>query len=243
MKIYTLKKRWAFAVSVLVLTLISCNLLTTSVNQVRNESQTVDLKNATSARVQINFPAGDLTVQGGAQSLMDASFQYNVDKWKPQVQYSENGAQGELNVSQPGSDQVPVGGRLINTWKLLLENDTPIDLSIQTGAGNSDLNLGDLDLTTVKIDSGTGTMDINLAGNWNHDVNVSIHGGVGQLKVKLPSEIGVHIEMETALVNVKANGLIVADKGYVNQAYGTSPHTLTLKLEAGVGSVILTVSQ
>jgi len=33
----------------------------------------------------------------------------------------------------------------------------------------------------------------------------------------------------------------VADKVYVNKAYGNTPHILTLKLTAGVGSVTLTV--
>ena len=132
---------------------------------------------------------------------------------------------------------------MINIWKLLLKNDIPVDLSISTGAGNSELDLGSLDLTALKIESGAGTVNVNLDGNWDHDVTASIRGGIGELKVKLPSAIGVRVEMDTALVNVNANGLIVDGNGYINKAYGTSPYTLTLKLEAGVGSVILTVPQ
>ena len=91
--------RLVYAVLTMCMALLSCNLLTTSVNQVSNESQSVKIKSATSAKVQIEFAAGELTVEGGGGSLMDADFQYNVDEWKPQVQYSENGAQGELMVS------------------------------------------------------------------------------------------------------------------------------------------------
>ena len=125
---------------------------------------------------------------------------------------SETGAQDKLVVSQPGSDQVPVGGELVNTGKLLLKNDTPIDLSIRAGAGNTELNLSDLNLNTLKIESGAGTTNINLNGDWNHAVTASIKGGIGELTVKLPSA-------------------------------GTSPYTLTLKLEAGVGSVTSTTTQ
>ena len=72
---------------------------------------------------------------------------------------------------------------MINTWKLLLKNDIPVDLSITTGAGNSDLDLGSLDLTALKIESGAGTVNVNLDGNWDHDVTASIRGGIGELKV------------------------------------------------------------
>jgi len=53
----------------------------------------------------------------------------------------------------------------------------------------------------------------------------------------------VRVDMETALVTVTANGLINQENGYVNQAYGTAPHTLTLNLQAGVGSVVLVAPQ
>jgi hypothetical protein len=33
--------------------------------------------------------------------------------------------------------------------------------------------------------------------------------------------------------------LIKDENGYVNQALGTAPHTLTLNVQAGVGSVVL----
>jgi hypothetical protein len=64
---------------------------------------------------------------------------------------------------------------------------------------------------------------------------------VGELTVILPSEMGVRVNTDTALVSVIANNMIKDDDGYVNQAYGTAEHTLTLDLQAGVGSVTLTV--
>jgi hypothetical protein len=243
MKTRTLSKRLAYAGLTLFMALLSCNVLTTSVNQVRTESQSVEIKSATSANVQIEFAAGELNIQSGTSNLMDASFRYNVDDWQPQVSYSENGTQGDLRVSQEGNDRVPVGGGLINQWEIQLRENVPMDLLIRTGAGNSQLELGGLDMTSLTVEAGAGVANVNLDGNWDHDVTVSIQGGVGELKVNLPSQIGVRVEMETALVTVNANGLIGTENGYVNKAYGATPHTLTLKLEAGVGSVVLAASQ
>jgi hypothetical protein len=108
-----------------------------------------------------------------------------------------------------------------------------------TGAGNAELNLGALDLASLNIQTGAGVTKVNLDGKWQHDLDVSIEGGVGELTVNLPAEMGVRINMETALVSVTANGLIKEKDGYVNKAFGTAPYTLTLKLQAGVGSVVL----
>jgi hypothetical protein len=239
MKKNTSSKRLTFASLALWFAIVGCGLLTTSVNDVRTESQSIDLESATSANVQIEFAAGELKVEGGANNLLDASFRYNVDDWKPEVAYRENGTQGTLRVSQVGNDRLPVGGELINEWALQLGNHVPMDLVIRTGAGNSELDLSGLDITSLSVETGAGVTNVNLGGDWQHDVNVSIQGGVGELTVNLPAEMGVRVDMDTALVTVTANGLIKEENGYVNKAFGTSPHTLTLKLQAGVGSVVL----
>jgi len=240
MKKINSSKRFVYAGLALWFALIGCSLLnTTSVGAVKTESQTVDLDSATLANIQIEFSAGELKVQGGTSNLMDASFRYNADDWQPQVNYSENSTQGDLRVSQEENDRVPVGGGLINEWEIRLSENIPMDLLIRTGAGNSQLDLGGLDITSLTVETGAGVTNVNLDGNWEHDVNVSIQGGVGELTVNLPTEMGLRVEMETALVAVTANGLINQENGYVNQAYGTAPHTLTLRLQAGVGSVVL----
>jgi hypothetical protein len=239
MKKVTSSKRLTFAGLALWFAMVGCGLLTTSVNDVRTESQSVNLDSATSANVEIAFPAGELKVQSGTSNLMDASFHYNVSDWQPRVQYSEDGMHGVLQVSQPGDDRVPVGGRLINEWEIQLNENIPMDLLISTGAGNSQLDLGGLNMNSLTVETGAGVTTVNLDGNWEHDLNVSIQGGVGELTVNLPAEMGVRVEMETGLASVTANGLIGDKNGYVNQAFGTAPYTLNLKLETGLGSVVL----
>ena len=222
------------------LALIACGFPnTTRVGELKSETQAVDMGSANTVRVQIEFPAGELKVEGGASSLMEASFRYNVSDWQPQVKYSENGAHGDLLVSQPGDDKLPAGGGLINEWTIQLADDVPMDLTILTGAGNAELNLGALDLSKLDIQTGAGVTNVDLNGTWQHDLDVSIEGGVGELTVNLPAKMGVRVEKETGLVNVSADGLIIDGNGYVNRAYGTAPYTLTLKLQAGVGSVVL----
>lgn len=226
---------------ILWLATLACNALqTTRVSDLTTDTRTVEMDSATSVKVQIEFGAGKLGVQSGANSLMDATFRYNIDEWKPKVEYQESGMQGELSVTQQG-EKLPVGNQLINEWDILLSNDIPLGLVIHTGAGNSDLNLSNLNLRGLEIETGAGVTSVDLTGSWEHDLNVSIHGGVGEITVRLPSETGARVQMNTALVSVRASGLEKDGSAYINQAYGMTDNTITLEIDAGVGSVVLEV--
>lgn len=224
------------------LLLTGCNLSTTAVGAVQSETRTVNIDSASAASVQIVFGAGELNVSGGADSLMDGNFRYNVAEWQPQVDYSEAEAQGTLLITHQG-EGVPVGDAVINDWDLQFSNTVPLELAIQTGAGESQLDLAALDLTAVSIETGVGTTHINLNGTWQHDLHVSVTGGVGEITIDLPTELGVHVNADTALVSVTTSGLSKYSRGYVNDAYQTAPYALTLDLEAGIGSVVLDASE
>lgn len=241
MNAFRLDKRLGAAVLVLWLAALACNAIpTTRVDELRTDTQAVTVDSATSARVQIEMGAGELSLRGGADSLMEATFRYNVADWKPQVSYRESGVQGELSVTHQDVG-LPVGDKLINEWDIQLSNSIPLNLVIHTGAGVSSLNLSDLSLSRLEIETGAGITTIDLTGSWDQDLSVSIEAGVGEITVRLPSETGVRVNMDTALVGVTADNLIKDDNGYVNRAFGEEAHTLTLDLQAGVGSVKLEV--
>lgn len=235
--------RFVCAVLALCFGMLACSALpnTTRVGDVNTDTQTVELGSASTASAQIEFAAGSLRVEGGADQLMEATFRTNVAAWQPQVNYNVNGSQGDLMVKQPTDDKLPVGSQVINEWNIRLNNAVPLDLVINTGAGEINLSLSDLDLSTLQVETGAGTTSLDLSGNWDHDVTAAITGGVGDLSITLPSEMGARVNMDTALVSVATTGLEKDGDGYVNQAYGTAPHTLTLDLQSGVGSVKLMV--
>jgi hypothetical protein len=206
----------------------------------RTESQTVDAGAADAASVQIEMNAGELTLAGGVDHLLEADFRYNVVSWEPNVSYSVTGAQGALQVTQPG-DGLPVGDELVNAWDLRLGGGLPLDLEINLGAGQGDLDLSGLDITGVQVATGAAVVTVDLRGDWDHDVDAAITGGVGELRVLLPSAMGVRVTADSALVNVTASGLTHDGGTYVNAAYGTAPFTLLVEIEAGVGAVGLEV--
>jgi hypothetical protein len=212
------------------------------VGTLRSESQSVELGDAKSVRIEIIFGAGDLEIAGSAQKLLEADFTYNVAELTPEVEYAD----GTLVIRQPESEGLPVLRGITdfrNEWDLRLYNRVPIDLSIDMGAGNSNLKLADLSLSGLDINLGAGKSTVDLNGDWTRDLNVSIDTGAADLALLLPSDIGVRVEVESGPTMIDATGLVQDGGVYTNDAYGVSEVTLHVDIQAGIGQIDLEIEE
>jgi N-terminal domain of toast_rack, DUF2154 len=212
-----------------------------TVGQLRRESQAVDLENAQSARAELRMGAGELNLTGDADALMEADFTYNVADWKPEVNYDISGDTGELIVKQGSGEGVRLGGDARNEWDLRFNDDVPLDLNVQLGAGESDLDLDSLTLTALDLSMGAGETAVDLTGDYERDLAANIEGGVGEATVRLPGEVGVRVDAEGGLGEINTEALQRRGEAYVNDAYGDSDVTLDVDIRGGVGQINLEV--
>lgn len=208
-----------------------------TVGALRTESQSVEASGDGPVSVQIEFGAGDLQVAGGAADLLDADFTYNVEQLKPEVEYSS----GTLVVSQPEGGRPNLVGieDFRNEWDLRLSNQVPMDLRVNMGAGTSDLRLAGLMLSALDLDLGAVSGTLDLRGDWEQDLEATIDTGAADFTVLLPGDVGVRVEVESGPTLVTASGLSQDGNIYTNAAYGVSPVTLDIHIQAGIGSVRL----
>jgi len=212
------------------------------VGALQTESQSVELGDAESVRVEINFGAGDLKVTGGAEKLLEADFAYNVARLKPEVAYRD----GTLTVQQPEVNGLPVLQGVTdfrNEWGVRLNDEAPMDLRVDAGAGTSDLQLAGLSLTRLDVSLGAGESTVDLSGDWARDLDVSIDTGAASLTVVLPREVGARVEVGDGPHTVDVTGLVKDGGAYTNDAYGESDVTLQVNLEAGIGFIYLEVEE
>jgi hypothetical protein len=235
-------KRLALLLVIVTLFMGSCGAPGQQVGEMQRQSESVDLENAQSARVELRMGAGELNVSGGADALMEADFSYNVSEWEPEVSYDVSGETGELSVEQGSSDEgVRVGGDARNEWEVRFNDEVPTDLQVEMGAGESDLDLDSLTLTGLDLEMGAGQTTVDLTGDYGQDLEASIEGGVGEATVLLPSEVGVRARAEGGLGKINAEGLQREGDSYVNDAYGDSDVTLEVDVQGGVGQINLEV--
>jgi hypothetical protein len=212
------------------------------VGALRSESQSVELGDAKSVSVKINMGAGNLQLTGGADKLLEADFNYNVAKLKPEVEYTD----GTLVVRQPNADGLPALPGITdyrNEWGLHLYDEVPMDLSVDVGAGTSTLQLAGLSLTKLDVTLGAGIYTLDLSGDWAHNLNVTIDAGAAFTTLRLPSDVGARVRVESGPHTIEAPGLTKDGDFYTNAAYGVSDVTLQIDLQEGIGTMNLEVEQ
>ena len=215
-----------------------CAILTDMVSETKSvapgEAERVD--------VVIDMSVGKVVLTGGAEELMEATFEYNVAEWRPEIKYTEAGDRGTLTVSQPDArgKRVPNGAK--NRWTVALRNDLPLTITLDMGVGEAELLLGDLAVTELDVDQGVGQLVVDLGEERTTGLDVDIDGGVGEAVLRIPSGVGVRVDGDMGIGSFSAPGLKKRGGAYVNEAYGSSEATIDVRIDAGIGSIKIEVS-
>jgi hypothetical protein len=204
-----------------------------------HDTQAVELQGAKSVDMDFNMPAGELELSGGSSRLMDADFRHYAEQSKPTVDYSVSGDRGLLRVRQDENEWHTRFGNEDNEWSMRVNNDVPLDMHVQLGAGQTDLRLNGVNVKSLDVHMGAGQLDLDLTGQRKTNIDGTIEGGVGQATVRLPKDVGVHVDASGGIGSVDTSGLKREGGAYVNDAYGKSPTTINLSIHGGVGEIRL----
>lgn len=205
---------------------------------VQTESISVPAGRAKSVTVHLKMAAGQLEISSGADKLLTGKISYNVADWKPDLSYNVDGSHGTLMIMQPEAHHTNLGN-IKYDWDLRFSNKTPLDVSVEMGAGQSDLSLAGLQLENLDMEAGAGNATVDMSGPWKKNLTATFQAGVGSLHLKLPREAGVRVTIDGGLGSVDAPDFQKDGDAYVNAAYGKSPVTLEIHIEGGIGSVNL----
>jgi len=202
----------------------------------QTETRSVELDNSESVTVDLRMGAGELSVRGGSPKLMDGEFSFRRLAMRPEIHYDASDFRGRLRVEEPS------GVHTTNSryrWELRLNDDKPLDLDVDFGAGEGRLDLGSLNLRNVEIRMGVGELRLDLRGTPKKDYTVSLRGGVGEATIYLPAGVGVVADAEGGIGGITARGLEKRGGEYVNDAYGRAKTTVRLDIRGGIGAINL----
>lgn len=109
--------------------------------------------------LMIGMGGGKLDIGPGAERLVEGSVKYNIPDWKPEI--TSNGR--ELRIEQNVKNAGFLSGKVVNNWNLRL-GSTPMDLTIQAGAYEGELDLSGIPLRNLRISDGASkaTVIFNL---------------------------------------------------------------------------------
>lgn len=144
--------------------------------------ESIDPEGATTARVKLDMNVGTLRLNGGSPNLMDAHFEFN-EGYEPKVDYAVHNGRGELRVDQPSFPKSFNVTR--NRWDVRLNDALPIDLEIDNGAGEAEIDASTLSLTSFEFDNGAGESDVKLNGDQLRLTHVEAEVAAGRLELEM----------------------------------------------------------
>ncbi|MFZ0522122.1 MAG: toast rack family protein [Candidatus Acidiferrales bacterium] len=203
-----------------------------------HDSQNIALQGAQSVTANLEIPAGKLDLSGGATQLVDADFNYLAEDGKPTVDYSVANGRGDLNITQTNKRHIQFATRP-NDWVLRFSDAVPLELNVQMGAGESNLRLQGLNVSSLDVNIGAGHLRLDLTGPRKTNLNVVIHGGVGAASIRLPKDIGVRVHASGGIGAVTSGGLTREGDDYVNAVVGKTPANIDVSIEGGIGAINL----
>jgi hypothetical protein len=78
-------------------------------------------------------------------------------------------------------------------WQIGLSGTVPLDLTVDVGSGQTDLELGSLLLSDLYVDYGSGATNLQLPGG---DYDIRLDGGSGKLVTTLPQDGRHELELD-----------------------------------------------
>jgi hypothetical protein len=132
-------------------------------------------------------------------------------------------------------------GRMMNLrnhlWDLALTTGIPLDLTIETGVGRSTLDLRDVQLSNLVVNTGVGETNLTLAtGSYKADVST----GVGATTIRIPTGVAAKVELERGLGAVNLRGDFDKDEDvYTSPNYATAENRIDLRVQGGVGAITI----
>jgi len=110
------------------------------------------------AHVRIAVQAGEIHLTPGGAHVVGGSARTNVTDLEPKI----DAAPDHVNVIQVASPDAKWGSDVISDWRLTL-GPTPLDLSVELGAANGELELGGLAVKSASARSGAGSIKVGFA--------------------------------------------------------------------------------
>lgn len=112
-------------------------------------------------------------------------------------------------------------------WEIGLSPDLPIDLTIDVGSGSANLNLGELDLSELSINGGSGSTNIDIPAS-SSAYDVEINGGSGSFSINIERSAAIN-----ATIDIGSGSFDINIGGDVSGEF---------RIDGGSGSVSINVA-
>jgi hypothetical protein len=209
-----------------------------SKGKVETVNRSILLENAGNAQIQFNYGAGVLTVGASSlpQELVGGTFTGGITEEVNRV-----GDRVDIKLNTPTVIFFPENWiyrqQGIN-WQVGLTKEIPLKLVFHTGACEAKVDLQELRVTELILETGASSTEIKLPSNAGF-TRMVIKSGAASVKVTVPQGVSASIKESSGLlgINVDTSRFIQNGHTYQSSDFATAINKVEISFEGGVGSI------
>ena len=130
-----------------------------------------------------------------------------------------------------------IGGRGL-AWDLKISRSVALKLDLESGASESTLDLTDLRVGELEVQTGASSTDITLPAQAGY-TRVSVKSGAAAVNLRLPDGVAGRIYIQSGLAGVSVDTARFPQGSgvYETPGYATAANKAEIRVETGVGSI------
>ena len=167
---------------------------------IKRQNLSIPLENAPKARIKLEHAAGRLNIRGGASptELLSGTFDTEVD-FKSHLEADHL----KVNLRNSPNFWTWYPGQSLD-WDICLNGGIPLALKIDSGASASSLDLTDLKVVELDINTGASSTEISLPANAGHTL-VDIDAGAASVNIRVPAAVAARIKVKSGLSSISVD--------------------------------------
>lgn len=191
----------------------------------------------TTMDLYMDFGGGRLRVRGGASDdrLLEGQF-YHRGK-RPEVSAEEDGTTMNVSLKRRGTT-VGFGQRDRERWIVKLNETMPVDLRLDAGGAQVRLDLADIVLKKLDLETGAADVDLIL-GAKSDEVECDVSCGAASIDMVIPAGAGLRVDKETAISSFSTGDIDLVESGRYLESpdFDTRSVRIFLNLDSGISSL------
>ena len=194
----------------------------------------VPRRDAQRAEITFDFGAASLVVTGGAPSdtVMEGLSGTTLDL---RTNYIDDKVEVKVNA---GPSFIPFLGPDGWSWRFRLNNDLPVVLNFESGASSLDLDLTDVKVSHLTVETGASSTKI-IAPSKAGRTQLDIEGGAASFDIHVPDGVAARIRIMqgASSIRIDENRFPVSSAGYYQTPdFDSALNSVDMRLNAGAGS-------
>jgi hypothetical protein len=204
----------------------------------REETVSIPLEGAVEADIRFRHGAGSLRIGALADGsdLLSGTCVGGVDM---SIHRHDGRVKARLRANPDAWFGFPgaMGGRGL-AWDIKLNRSVSLALDLESGASESTLDLTDLKVSELQVQTGASSSDITLPARAGF-TRVTVKSGAAAVNLRIPQEVAARIYIQSGLagISVDTNRFPQASGVYETPGYTTAANKAEIRIETGVGSI------